>query len=223
MDYEIKDVVVLKCETQKSKAELQKPYHIWDMLLSVATTYSYKDNMYKIWTFSNKDKLIDYLKNKCIICYNGVQFELPLILGEDYTCDPTYIIESKKHNIVCVCIDIFYQILQNVYRVDTYVKVRDMCNKHPIANLNAYSLYNVYCNTLNRQIPKNIYDVKSIEMFKSKKILELVEYDMFKMRFVKELYEYIVRYRYIVNGDYDIVKLSVNTPKEIDFNYFLPF
>ena len=217
----IKDVIVLKCETQKSKAELQKPYHVWDMLLSVATTYSYNNNMYKIWTFSNKDKLLQYLNECCIVCYNGVAFELPLILGDDYICDNTYYISSEKHNFECTSIDIFYKILENIYRVNTYAAVKDMCNKHPLANLQAYSLYNIYCNTLNRQIPKDIYDVKSIEMFKSKRILELVEYNMFKMRFVKMLYEHIVRYGYIVNGDYDVVKLKLQSPKEID--EFLPF
>ena len=220
---EIKDVIVLKCETQKSKTELQKPFHIWDMLLSVATTYSYRDNMYKIWTFSNKDNLIKYLNNCCVVCYNGVQFDFPLILGSDYSCDPTYIIESKIHNFNCTSIDIFYQILQNIYRVDTYQKVREMSNKHPIGNLTSYSLYNVYCNTLNKQISKEIYDVKSIEMFKSKKILELVEYNMFKLRFIKSLYEYIVRYGYIINGDYDVVKLKLKAPQTIKFDDFLPF
>ena len=220
----IKDVIVLKCETQKSKNELSKPYHIWDMLLSVATTYSYATDTYKIWTFNNKDKLIDYLKESCVVCYNGVKFEFPLLLGEDYNCDSTYLVESKKHNFTCCCVDIFYQILQSIYRVAMYSEVKDMCNKHPLGNLTSYSLYNVYCNTLNKQIPKNIYDVKSIEMFKNKRILELVEYNMFKLRFVKKLYEHIVRYGYIVNGDYDIVKLKLDSPKIMtDEDYFLPF
>ena len=214
-----RDTIVLKAETQKSKSELQKPYHIWDLMMSIATTYSYKDNMYKIWTFNNKDKLIQYLNDCSIVCYNGVQFELPLILGQDYECDNTYYIESMDHNFKCYGVDIFYNILQNIYRVDNYNSVRDMCNRHPLANLQSYSLYNVYCNTLNKQISKDIYDVKSIEMFRSKKILELVEYNMFKMRFVKSLYEHIIRYGYIVNGDYDIVKLKL--PKDLD--ELLPF
>lgn len=217
------DVIILKCETQKSKNELQKPYHIWDLLLSVATTYSYKEDRYRIWTFNDKDKLIQYLNNNNVVVYNGVKFELPILLGEDYTCDNTYWIRSDKHNFECGCVDIFYQILSNIYRVQTYNGVLDCSNKHPIANLQAYSLFNVYCSTLNRQISKDIYDIKTIELFKNKKILELIEYDMFKLRFVKSLYEYIVRYGYILNGDYDVVKLKLKSPKNMNLDDYLPF
>ena len=204
------DTIVLKCETQKSKQELSKPFHIWDMLLSIATTYSYNDNIYKIWTYTNKDQLVSYLNNKKVVCYNGLMFDLPLVIGSDIEYSKDYDVSSKKYNFKCKVVDIFYKILENIYRIDNnYDVVREKCNKHPLGNLTSYSLYNVYCCTLNKSIPKNIYDVKAIDMFKSKKIVELIEYNLFKLRFVKSLYEYIHDYGYILNGDYDVVKLTL--------------
>lgn len=219
------DTVILKCETQKTFQDITKKSNVWELLLSVATTYSYNESKYKIWSFSKKDELLKYLHKKNVVCYNGVRFDMPLLFGADWCCDPTFICHSKKHSIEFCCTDLFLRIMMSVYRCNTYDDVRDKMHKHPLTNMQAYSLYNVCVATLsNISIDKTSFDYKSNELFKTKKVLELVEFNLMKLRLIKKLYEYIMEFKQIINGDYDILKVKdVYNPDQITINQFLPF
>lgn len=214
--------IVLKCETQKSKAEFTKPVPVWEYMLSVATTYNYYDNTYKIWSYTKKDELIKYLNDKAVVCFNGIGFDLPLVIGEGYKCEDDFNIVNK--NFRCYVVDIFYYILQQIYNAKYYSKIRDIMFKKPIVNKQIYSLLSIYVATTGNLIDKNIYNVQAIEMFKSKRILELLEYNLFKLRLVKQIYEHIVDHKYVINGDFDVVRIeNIPEPNKIESNILLPF
>lgn len=220
---EIIDTIVLKCETQKTFEQIGKKSNIWELLLSIATTYSYGENRYRIWTYNKQQDLIKYLDGKNIVCFNGTRFDIPLITGKKFE-DRTYMLPIDGNREYSVVSDIFMHILHVIYRTSTYTDTVEKLNKSPIMNMQSYSLYNVYCNTLNRNVSKKTYNVKTTELFENKKILELIEVSLFKLRMVKELYEFILKNRYIVNGDFDILKIDdIASPNNVDSDMFLPF
>lgn len=202
------DNIILKCETQKTFQEIKKKSNVWDLLLSVATTYSYNENRYRIWSFSKKDELLSYLNKKCIITYNGLRFDLPLLFGEDLVCDDVYTCTSKSRNIDFYCCDLFISIMRNVYRCDGYGELKNKMLKHPLSNMTSYSLYNIYTSTISKKLNKDIYNYNSADLFRTRKVLDLVEFNLLKNRMIKKLYEYIVEYKQIINGDYDVVFLG---------------
>ena len=220
-----KDTIILKCESQKRFAEISKRSNVWELMLSVASTYSYNEDRYKVWTFVNKNELVSYLNNKHIICFNGVRFDLPLILGSDFKCDPTFILESKENNFFAVATDLFYKSMLEIYKCNVYSnELFDKMNKHPIPNMKVFSLYNMYTCTLNEKVPDDILNFDAIDSFKQKKNLSVVVYNLHRNRIIKKLYEFICQHGYVINGDYDILKLSnIPKPKNLSIDMFLPF
>ena len=221
----VNDTVILKCESQKRFAEISKRSNVWELLLSVASTYSYAEDRYRLWTYSNKNELIGYLNNKNIVCFNGVKFDLPLLLGSDFKCDPTFILDSKENNFFAVATDLFYKSMQEIYKCNVYSpELFDKMNKHPIPNLKVFSLYNMYTCTLNKAIPEDIATFDAIESFKEKKNLSVIMYNLHRNRIIKELYEFVCKHGYIINGDYDILKLSsIFSPHNATIDMFMPF
>jgi len=230
----VEDTVILKCETQKSFKDIPSKGHVWDLLMSVASTYSYKEDMYRFWTYTKKDELLNYLRCKNVVGYNCVSFDLPLVIGSQYDCDPTYIInlrdktkeveDPNRNKYFCVCSDIYMKELELIYKVNTYDKVRDKIFRNPITNKAAYSLYNVYVSTIGRAIPVKVLSINPNELFNARNILGLMEFNMFKLRLVKQLYEYILRHHYIINGEFDVLRMdNIKSPKAVSFDDFLPF
>lgn len=220
---EIIDTVVLKCESQKPFNTLKNKSNVWELMPSIMTTYSYGENRYRIWTNNSVDKLLQYISDKNIVCFNGTRFDLPLITGKKFDND-SYILEIPNTKNRCVVTDLFMHILHVIYKTNSYVGVCVCMNKKPIMNMQSYSLYNVYCNSLNKKVDKRLYDIKTTDLFQNKKILELIEINLLKLRMVKELYEFVLKNRYIVNGDFDIVKINdIVSPNNIEADMLLPF
>lgn len=222
---DFKDTVVLKCDVQKTYSEISKKSNVWELLLSVASTYSYNENRYRFWTGKDKDKLISYLNNKHVICFNGIQFDLPLLLGK-HTWDPTFIVALQEKGFICFVTDLFIRAMMIIYKENVYSeKLFDKMSKHPLTNFSCYSLTNIAECTLNVKIQKDyISNTKSVELFKTSRLLELVQCNLEKLRYIKALYEFLIKFKYLINGDYDILKIDkIKSPRDISVDDFMPF
>ena len=111
-------------------------------------------------------------------------------------------------NIDFYCCDLFISIMRNVYRCDGYGELKNKMLKHPLSNMTSYSLYNIYTSTISKKLNKDIYNYNSADLFRTRKVLDLVEFNLLKNRMIKKLYEYILEYKQIINGDYDVVFLG---------------
>lgn len=219
---DVKDTVILKCEVQKTYSEIKKRSNVWELLLSVATTYSYKEDKYRFWTYQTKDQLIKYLNEKHIVCFNGVKFDIPLLLGE-YCCDPTFIIKSDRNKFFSVATDLFMKTMMLIYRENIYSdKLFEKMSKHPLTNFGSYSLNSFIQCTLG--VKDTTSNSICVELFKKSKTLDLIQQNLCKLRYIKNLYEFLVRFKYLINGDYDVIKYNdVISPKNVTIDSFLPF
>jgi len=63
-----------------------------------------------------------------------------------------------------------------------------------------------------------------VELFKTSRLLELVQCNLEKLRYIKALYEFLIKFKYLINGDYDILKIDkIKSPRDISVDDFMPF
>lgn len=222
---ELKDTVILKCDVQKTYSEISKKSNVWELLLSVATTYSYKENRYRFWTGKDKDRLVAYLNNKHVVCFNGIQFDLPLLLGQ-HNWDPTFLVVCQDKGLICTVTDLFIRAMMIIYKENVYSQnLFDKMSKHPLTNFGCYSLLSICECTFNIKLQKDyLSNTNSVALFKNSKMLELVQTNLEKTRYIKKLYEFLTKFKYLINGDYDILKIdNIKSPKDVSTEDFMPF
>lgn len=199
------DKIVLDCEIQKSLSELKDRSRIWDLKLSTAVTYSYKDNVYRFWTYTNQTDLLEYLNGNAVIGFNSINFDSPLLLGESHKLDDKGNSSNGKYSWINY--DIMHECKKHLYAIPetaTIKEVFDTFRKNfSSSTKGSYSLSGISTATLNL---KSKYNCDSVDLFKSKRILELIEHNLQNVRLTKQVYDFIKKHGYILNGDYDVIQ-----------------
>ena len=200
------DKIVFDCETQKTFSELKDRSKVWDLKLSTAVTYSYKDDIYKFWTYTTQSDLLEYLNGNYVIGFNSICFDSPLLLGENHKVDDNCKSSNGKYSWINY--DIMHECKKHLYAIPdgtTLKEVFDIFRKNFSTNIKGvYSLDGIASATLYHK--KNGHGEDAVELFKQKRILELVEYNLQDVRLTKQIYDFINKYGYVVNGGYDIVQ-----------------
>lgn len=197
--------IVLDCETQKKFSDILDGRRTWDLLLSTAVTYCFDDDEYRFWTVLNKNNLMEYLNGNYIIGYNSLTFDCPLLMGETHQYDENG--NSSNSKYAWQNYDIYIEIKKRLLKTkDKPIKetFEALKKSFKLSDRGVYTLKSVAIATLNRLNYKDYGD--STELFKQKKILDLVESNLQNTRIVKQLYQFVQKYRYIINGNYDIIK-----------------
>jgi hypothetical protein len=190
---------------QKSFSELKDRSRVWDLKMSTAVTYSYKDDVYKFWTYTNQTDLLEYLNGNAVIGFNSIGFDSPLLLGENHKLDDKGNSSNGKYSWINY--DIMHECKKHLYAIPetaTIKEVFDTFRKNFSSNTKGmYSLNGIATATLNL---KSNYICDSVELFKTKRILELIEYNLHNTRLTKQVYDFIKKYGYLLNGDYDVIQ-----------------
>lgn len=202
------DTIVFDIETQKTFNDIPNRSNVWDMLLASCVTYSYQHDEYKFWTYLKKDDLLSYLNGNTLVGFNSINFDLKVLLGENTVVTEDYFsVICKDKNFECENQDIYLKIYRALSGKSRYSEVMDFMRKNPSVQKGVYSLNSIAIATLGNTIRKNGKGGFAPELYKTKKLLELLQYNLQDVRVTKKVYEFINEYGYIVNGNYDIVKL----------------
>lgn len=200
------DKIVFDVETQKLFSDLKDRSKIWDLKMSTAVTYSYKEDLYKFWTYNTQTDLLEYLNGNIVIGFNSIGFDSPLLMGETHKLDEKGNSSNGKYS--WINFDIMHECKKHLYAVPdtaTIKEVFDIFRKNFSTNIKGcYSLDGIATATLNHK--KNGHGEDAVELFRSKRILELIQYNLQDVRLTKQLYDFILKYGYVVNGGYDIVQ-----------------
>lgn len=197
--------IVLDCSCQKNFNEIKDGAKVYDLLMSTAVTYDYSDDTYRFWTSSNKDELSKYLCDNLVIGYNSMSFDSPIIIGSSHKLanDGT----SIGDNVRWKNYDLFVEIKKRLYRTvnDPIQKTFETMKKNfNLAEKGVYTLGGVCTATFGN--PKYNMKDNSVELFKQRKILDLINFNLNQTRMIKKLYEFSQKFGYIVNANFDIVK-----------------
>jgi len=199
------DKIIFDCETQKLFSEIKDRSKIWDLKLSTAVTYSYKEDLYKFWTYNTQTDLLEYLNGNVVIGFNSITFDSPLLMGETHKLDDKGNSSNSKYS--WTNFDILHECKKHLYAVPenaTIKEVFDIFRKNFTTGKGVYSLDGISTATLNHK--KNGHGEDAVELFKTKRILELVQYNLQDVRLTKQLYDFIKKFGYLVTGSYDIVQ-----------------
>lgn len=202
------DKIVYDCESQKLFSEIKDRSKIWDLKLSTAVTYSYREDFYKFWTVNQQTELLEYLNGNIVIGFNNIGFDNPLIMGENHKLDEKGNSSNGKYSWINY--DILVEIKKKLYAIPENTSIQEVFNifrkNFSPADKGIYKLDSVAKATLNHG--KYGDGGNAVELFRSKKILELVNYNLQDVRITKQLYDFIKTYRYVLNGNYDVIAMD---------------
>lgn len=200
--------IVFDAETQKLFSDLKDRSKIWDLKLSVATTYEYELDFYKFWTVNQQTELLEYLNGNIVIGFNSIGFDNPLIMGETHKLDEKGNSSNGKYSWINY--DLLIEIKKKLYAIPDGTAIQEVFNifrkNFSPADKGVYKLESIAKATLNHG--KNGDGGNAVELFRSKKILELVNYNLQDVRITKQLYDFIKTYKYCLNGNYDVIAMD---------------
>lgn len=200
--------IVLRCATQKLFNEVSDSSKAWQRKLSTAVTYCYEDNQYKFWTYTNQNDLLYYLNNNYIIGFNNILFDSSLILGEKYHMNDDGSVTDGKNGWKNY--DLYIEIKKRILSCcnKTIKETLDIMKKSfSLHDRGVYTLENIVIATVGERL-KNKSDPDTVELYKQKKIIELLQRNLQETRITKHLYDFIKKYKYVINGNYDIIKFK---------------
>ena len=200
--------IVFDCETQKLFSEVKDRSKVWDLKLSTAVTYDYSIDYYQFWTVNQQTQLLEYLNGNFVIGFNSIGFDNPLIMGENHKLDEKGNSSNGKYSWINY--DILVEIKKKLYAIPDGTPIQEIFsifrkNFSP-ADKGVYQLNAIAKATLN--YGKSGDGSNAVELFRQKRILELVNYNLQDVRITKQIYDFIKQFHYVVNGSYDIIAMD---------------
>jgi len=208
-----KNVIVYDVETQKMSDDVGGWDYVFEMKISSCVTYSYFENMYRLWGDKKSDHvaLLEYMNGCTAVGFNTIGFDARVLLGNDREYDAAgkttgnpfgdktywwnnYDIQANMWKSILGTKDIVETLDQQKKRTDLHRK--GLWNLDSIAKA-----------TLGGTCGKSGDGAFAPQLYKDGKTVKLFEYNIQDVRVEKTLFEFIQKYKYLVNGRYDIVKM----------------
>jgi len=188
---------------------------IFELGISVTVTYSYNENVYRIWGDTKQDHkdLLSYMNGCIAITFNGISFDSKVLLGNNrkilpngsVTGDPFK--EGKEYG--WRNIDMFTEIWKSIFKtknVITAIEKQKNAKQFHVRGL--FNLDNILRNTLGGTYLKLVNGITAVDHYKNGNLKKLYEYCIQDVRTERALWEFVKDRKYIVNGNYDIVKFD---------------
>jgi hypothetical protein len=200
----MKPYIVMDAESQNMADEVPGGWNnIFGMGVASVVTYDSITDNYSFWSPNDLERLLQFMNNKLVVTFNGFHFDSQLLLGNDRIIEPNGITKNDKYGWYNY--DVYLEIWRILMKMDksNYTKiVEEQRKQRPPKGV--YNLESIAKCTLNHT--KNGHGEFAPKMFKEGRIFELLEYNLQDVRILKELIQFIYKYRYIVTGNYDIIK-----------------
>jgi hypothetical protein len=210
-----KNYIVYDIETQNMPNEIEGGWNNpFGMKISSCVTYSYNENAYRFWGSTEEEhkKLLKYVHGSTLIGFNIIHFDSRVLLGNDRSLTPEGITSGEPfgETITVHNFDIYAEIWKAFYDTDDVASALEQQNKDKRTHVKGvWDLDSIAKNTLGGNCVKLANGKTAPEKFKKGMIKELMEYNLQDVRVEKELFEFVRTKKYIVNGNYDIVKMRL--------------
>jgi len=206
--------IVYDVETQIFADELKDGWNdVFGMKISSCVCYCYDDNAYHFFgdTVEEHKNLLKFMSGNLAITFNGINFDSRVLLGNDriiksngYTEGSPFGEKIGFHNY-----DISAEIWRSFFDDDNIVNVlKQQGNAKYLHVRGVWNLDVISRNTLGNQFTKLGNGSQAPQKYKDGRMRELWQYNLQDVRVEKALFEFVKKYKYIVNGEYDIIKLK---------------
>jgi len=204
------NLIVYDVETTKLIDDYNK---IYELGIAVAVTYSYKENAYRIWGDTKKEhiNLLNYLNGSTCITFNGIGFDSRVLLGNDRQILSNGSVKGSPFNDGKIWgwknYDMFTEIWKSIFNTKDVIKAMDEQSKAKQFHIKGlFNLDNIVSNTLGNTIHKLANGITAVDHYQNNNLIKLHEYCVQDVRVERQLFEFVKKYKYIVNGRFDIVK-----------------
>lgn len=197
-------LIAYDIETQKLAQHVPGGWdNIYGMGVASAVTYNFQNDLYQFW--NDSEKLCQYLNGNIALGYNSISFDSKVLLGNDRIIELNGITKNEKYS--WQNIDIYAEMWRNILNLDksNYPLILQKIKETRIPP-GVFGLGPVSEATL--KISKSGKGELAPMLFQQGKIFELLEYNLRDVQVTKELYLFIKKYRYVVNGNYDIISFK---------------
>ena len=207
-------VIVYDVETQFLANEIEGGWkNCFGMKVATCVCYSYSDDLYHFFgdTEDEHKKLLKFLNGCLAITFNGIQFDSQVLLGNDrkvksngYTSGTPFGEEIGFFNY-----DINAEIWKSLFETkDCNEALKSASNARQLHKKGVWNLDGIATATLGGLIHKSGDGALAPQKFKDGKMRELFEYNLQDVRVEKALFEFVKKYKYIINGNYDVLQLK---------------
>lgn len=198
--------IVYDTESQLMSTEVQGGWNnVYNFKMASCVTYDSEINQYQF--FTDRDEVCRYFSAKAdkpVISFNGIGFDTKLLLGDNRQLVGRNV-SSHDNKYGWKEIDIYLEMMACVMGTssyqDTLTQLKTSRGKFPPGT---FKLDTICKNTINSQ--KNGASEDGPKLFKEGNFAKLFEYNLQDVRLLKDIYMFIKKNRYIINGEYDVVK-----------------
>jgi hypothetical protein len=207
------NIIVYDVETTKMADEVGGWNYVFEMGIATCVTYSYIENRYRLWGDKKNDHvaLCEYMNGCTAVGFNTIGFDSRVLLGNDRVIDVSGKTTGNPFNdkeYSWKNYDIMSKMWQGVLGTkDVLETMKVQSTRRDLHRKGMWNLDSVAAATLGGIINKSGDGALAPQLYKDGKIKELFEYNIQDVRVERELFEFVQKYKYIVNGKYDIVKL----------------
>jgi hypothetical protein len=203
----MKDYLVYDVETQIPFEELKNG---WDdpfgMKISSAVVYSNKTDQFYFFGHTEEERirLCEMLNNQDVVTFNGISFDSRVVLGNDRLILEHGVTASSDKKYQWRNIDIYVILWKRI--LDWKGTVEELLehlkkNRPPKG---VFNLDSILWATL--KMKKNGDGKDAPMLFKTGDFRKLYEYNLQDVRCERDLYRFIMKYKYLINGQYEIVE-----------------
>ncbi len=200
------DYIIYDLETQKLADQVQGGWsNIHGMGMASGVTYCSATDMYKIWNHDSKGALCEYLNNKLTISFNGIKFDSIVLLGNNRKIESNGATSNSDYK--WFNLDLYVEIFRRMYKVprDKYPELLDIMKQRRHGK-GVFTLDAIVKNTIGTSKSGDGADAPLL--FQQNRFSELYEYNLQDVRVLKQLTEFVLKYKYLVNGEFNIVQFK---------------
>ncbi len=206
------NLIVYDVET---KGLIEAQNKIFELGIGVAVTYSYKENSYRIWGDTHEEHvaLLNYMNGATCVTFNGVGFDSRVLLGNDRKILPNGSTTGNpfgdEREWGWKNFDMFVEIWKAIFQTKNVVEAMEKqktARQYHVKGL--FNLDNIVKNTLGGSIRKLSNGITAVDHYKEGNLVKLHEYCVQDVRVERQLFEFVRDRKYIVAGNFDIVKFE---------------
>lgn len=199
------EYIVYDIETKKLANEVEGGWsNIYGMGMASGVAWSSKTDEFHFFGSeeSEVDRMSELLNDKVAVTFNGITFDSKVLLGNDRTIEDDGSTRNGKYG--WKNIDIFMAMWRRILAFKgTVPELIEAQKKAGFRKKGVYNLDSILWATM--RIKKNGSGLDAPRLYQEGKTRELLQYNLQDVKCERDLYQFIKKYRYLVNGEYDIV------------------
>ena len=206
-------VIVYDVETQFLSNEIEGGWNnVFGMKIASCVCYSYEDDLYHFFGDGEEEhkRLLAFLKDSIAVTFNGIHFDSQVLLGNDRVVTASGWTQGSPfgEDIGFNNYDMHAEMWKSFFETDDVESAMAQANKAKyLHRKGVWNLDSIVKATFGGTIGKTANGCTAPQKFQEGRMRELYSYNLQDVRVEKRLFEHCKKFKFLINGEYDIIKL----------------